>query len=312
MKAAALNKIVTADAPTPSGQKTAYFYDGSALRWIQDTNTYYCLRAQGYPVSPVLTQAQANALGTGKPWEANSCRNKIITVDATKPYRLDPTENVVLLRWLDASLIPDAETFLCLAEYTLAYILPVATQQDADFLGSGKPWVSPCFAVGAVRNHIVSDTKTSTSYYITNDDLWHWIPDAKTYNCLRSRNLSVIESNTTQINSLLPTHEGATMTNWCAPPSSIAALAQGPKDCTQPPAIPNFYVSIVRRPDPEQRDHLRYPSFGVVFKWDYNLYGGRGILNFFDGGTTFGDNLTPETGTTWRGIEYSLRRRRCL
>lgn len=66
---------------------------------------------------------------------------------------------------------------------------------------------------GAILNHIVRESGSGTSYYVTtggplasSGTLWHWIPDATTYNCLVESGAKVIQATWPQINKLRGAH----------------------------------------------------------------------------------------------------------
>ncbi len=98
--------------------------------------------------------------------------------------------------------IPDVETYHCLVGRG-KQVLRVSRQNQVDSLGSGKPWVSQCFAPARVIEHVVRE-QGGAAYYVTAawPTVWHWIPDGATYDCLVAQGHSVIQSNWTQINSL--------------------------------------------------------------------------------------------------------------
>jgi CHAP domain len=69
LRAQAAGKIVTVTA-----NGTSYVYlgvnDPHPLRWISDTNTYWCVLDGGKQVYNVSAQALADALGNGQPWQS--------------------------------------------------------------------------------------------------------------------------------------------------------------------------------------------------------------------------------------------------
>ena len=65
LRAQAMGKIVTVTVGDPY---TSYVYDGG-LHWIPDANTYWCVLDGGRQVYNVSSQALANALGNGQPWQ---------------------------------------------------------------------------------------------------------------------------------------------------------------------------------------------------------------------------------------------------
>ena len=65
LRTQAMGKIVTVTVGNPY---TSYVYDGG-LHWIPDANTYWCVLDGGRQVYNVSSQALANALGNGQPWQ---------------------------------------------------------------------------------------------------------------------------------------------------------------------------------------------------------------------------------------------------
>lgn len=159
---------------------TSFFIDGAGKpHWIPDAETYHCLTGRGKSVEGNIPQALIDALGNGQPWQPrcldpNRARGKILSVTNGPSYTYDGT-----LHW-----IPDVETYWCWRNPPRNYpVMGGLTQQHVDSLGNGQPWAYECIYPPRVRRHVVRE-KGGTAYFVDGSDLWHWIPDGGTYNCL--------------------------------------------------------------------------------------------------------------------------------
>jgi hypothetical protein len=145
---------------------------------------------------------------------------KIVTVAANgTSYFFDGSR----LHW-----ISDDQTYWCLIDSGRSAIT-VDTQYEADLLGNGQPWQAPCLSQQRTRGHVVREALSGASYTVSDDGLWHWIPDGGTYNCLIAT-LPLIQSDWAHINSLRGSngeHEGAhaSCTATTPPRDAIAAAA---------------------------------------------------------------------------------------
>lgn len=185
--------------------KKAYSCFTAAVRIPNTVNSTTALGVVGGDYAHgVNTQCPAGATDLATPDPVAALRaaavNKIVTVTATNTsYLYDGSH----LHW-----IPDVETYWCLRNVQHRAVV-TATQAQADLLGNGQPWVSPCFDPQRVINHIVREKTSGQAYYVTSGGslaaqptLWHPINDSATYNCLANSGIGVIQSNWAQINSL--------------------------------------------------------------------------------------------------------------
>lgn len=134
--------------------------------------------------------------------------------------------------------IPDGETYYCLVARGKS-VMDVAHQSEVDHLGNGKPWVKACFDPQRVLDHVVRESSSGASYYVSHDGVWHWIPDTSTYQCLVGEGHPVINSNWTQINSIR--HEGAHATCPAGP------LITGVSGNVGSPGGPPFPITVSYR-----------------------------------------------------------------
>ena len=165
---------------TVSATGTSFFIDGAGRpHWIADAETYHCLTGRGKSVEGNIPQSLIDALGNGQPWQPRCldpgrARGKILSVKNGPSYTYDGT-----LHW-----IPDVETYHCWRSPPRSYeVMSGLTQEHVDSLGNGQPWAAECIYPPRVRRHVVRE-KGGTAYFVDGNDLWHWIPDGGTYNCL--------------------------------------------------------------------------------------------------------------------------------
>jgi hypothetical protein len=152
----------------------SYFYDGTALHWIEGTETYWCLVDRGVPTIGNLQQAAVNTLGDGKPWQTPCVdparvRGHVLHVASNNNgFFVDSAGSP---HW-----ITDGNTYDCLASGHGIGVIAV-TQAEVDTIGNGQPWQPPC-------NRVITVGATATSYFLDGSGYPHWIPDVETYHCL--------------------------------------------------------------------------------------------------------------------------------
>lgn len=158
--------------------------DGNAVRHhIPDYASNVCWRwVNGWRVSRSgLNYEQAASLPEGGAWGC-SLDGYIFATNEGASYWMQGNTR----RW-----IQDVESFYAYAEWSHRVIRGISMSEIRP-LGEGG-WMPQRLSPNRVRYRVVRAVD-GTAYYITGDNIWHWIPDGGTYNCLVSAHGELIHN----------------------------------------------------------------------------------------------------------------------